>query len=687
MRSRACPLKRPHALINKGMPVRREDSTPRKLLLVKLAASTLLFTAACMQERSYNSENKNAGEDASVPTASSSETYATTASATGSHDDTSQGSTLMVDGGNSDVKTSDDNSTDVESSDDDSTDIATSGSTDIATSGSTDIATSEDHGSDVDTGSDHVSSTDGESEEPALVSVVVVLDASSLSSMDERATLNVLCQYGAEEPVTCTNRASIDIEDSTVARLDDAGELEPLTNGTTAIVASVEGLSSEPATLVVDVGPICKTLHVDGAATGAAGTSVQWAVTCDFDDGTKDVDVSEIVVWESDAPTVAPVSESGSITATEVGSVTITASLSNPDRSTTASSRTFTVTNGTLVAISITPGDGVSIPDGKTSTLSAECEYTDVTSECTSSVSWVSSSPLVATVDSSGVATAKGAGTSSVSAKLGEVSSNELTVTVTAPVLTSIVLNPNSAVTLEVNTDRQLTATCVMSNATSSNCTSQVTWSSSEPTVALASDGGRIAALTDGTSLIAAARDGVVSSAVTATIVPPNGCEDAIDFPDAVMLQNVRDLTGKAAGSIYYEDVKSITTFEHSQVNGFLEFLDGIQCFTSLRSLTVQRAWLEDLSPIVGLIHLERLDVAFTSVFSLPDLSLLTKLSEIDLANTAITDLFSLVVAEHFGEGDTVNVTGSALDCTADWTLEQIAELEARGVAVAHACQ
>jgi hypothetical protein len=637
----------------------------------------LLFAFACSSDRSYEPLETTPEGDAGDVRSSRTSTGATTASIDSPPSGITSSSVTSrprMDGGTHD------------SGEESNTSARSDATTDAVTTELSTDASVTDRDSSLprdDSGSASGPITTG----PVLTSVAVVLGSSSLTTLEDRATFEVLCTYDEDEPVTCTDKASVDVSHPGVASLNiESNEFQPVTNGTTAIVASVDGLASEPATLTVELGPICTTLRVTGATSAAAGNSLLWEASCDFDDGRTNVDVSDEVLWTSDAESVAQVSDGGTIDANEVGSASIRASITNPDESTTSVARSFTVTNGVLVGVTVSAVGETSVPEGMTTSFSAECEYSDITTDCTAGVTWVSSSPTVATISAAGVATGHTTGTSNLSASLGAVVSNELVVTVTPAVLVNILLNPSVGVTLQVNSRRQLTATCVMSNATTSDCTGEATWSSSSPLVATVDERGVLFGHIDGPSLVGAAVEGVTSTAVTVTIVPPNGCDGAIEFPDEVMLMNVRDLTGKAAGAIYYDDVKAIEQFEHQQGLGYLELLDGIECFTSLKSLTVERAWLENLDPIVGLIHLETLKVGFTRVGSIPDISHLTALSYVDLAQTEITDLYSLVVAEHFGDGDYVNITGTDVSCTSEWALEQIEQLEARDVEVEHIC-
>lgn len=657
------------------MPVRRDESSVSTRWF-GLFAVPLVLTAACVQERQY-------AED--TATYASSTSSSTSGASTNTRDSGLTGS--IETSGEADAATSDGAATTLDVT-------GQTSSTGPNTSNTRDASSDTSDDGDRDTTSDANSDDGGTRPDagPVLQTVSVSLDVDELSSMDDRATLTVWCQYEGEELENCTNRASIDITNPSAVSLDDK-QLAPLKNGETAIIASVEGVTSEPATLIVDVGLVCATLNITGTATAPNGTSVQWSATCDYDDGRTNVPVINDVTWESSAPTIASISDTGRVNASAVGGAQITASVANPDRTTASATRSFTVTNGQLVGITVSAVKAVSVPKGRTTGFTAECEYTDVTSPCTTDVTWVSSAPGIASINQNGVLSGTDTGTTNVSAKLGTLTSNALAVTVTAPVLDNIVLSPNGAVTVEVNTTRALTATCVMSDLSSSVCTAQVTWNSSQPLVAAPNATGSLAGLDTGTSLITATLSGVTSPAVTATVVPPKGCESALTFRDIIMELNVRRLLDKPAGSIYYEDVKSIKRFEnvHGLSAGedgpfYMTDLDGIQCFTALEALAVTQAQIKSLAPIEGLIHLTEVNVRMTHLERVPDLTLLTKLEYLDVSSTNITDVMEVVLAEHFADGDTLNLSGS-VNCSDDWILGQIADLEKRGVDVLHNCR
>ncbi len=520
---------------------------------------------------------------------------------------------------------------------------------------------------------------------PKLESVRLVLSTTTLLSLEDSATFEVQCTFDDDTVRACPEEAVISIATAGVVSLSE-GVFTPITNGETTVTAAVAGVVSPPERLVVDLGPICTQLNVTGPTSAAAGTSVRWAASCDYDDGRSGVDVTAVVDWESSAETVASVAQSGVLEAQEVGATAITVSIPNPDMTTTSTERGFAVTDGQLVAISITPNTLQQVPSGLTQAFTAECRYTDVSITCTSNVAWMTSDASIAAIANDGVATGRQVGETNVWASLEGVDSPSVVLAVTEPILTRIEVTPNPALSLEVNTWRQLTATCVMSDGSSSACSSGVTWQSSSPEVASVDDEGSLFGQDDGISLVSASQKGVESSPVTVTVTPPDGCGGAISFPDPSLLADVRFYTDKPSGPIYYEDVKSIAYFEHRTINGPVSDLSGLRCFTGLTSLAVEESPLDDMTELIGLLRLERLSLRWTNLSLVPNLSLMSNLASLDLTGTAITDLYDIVLSESIGAGDIVNVQNTNLNCEDTWILDQIQELVDRGVTVYSFC-
>jgi hypothetical protein len=143
------------------------------------------------------------------------------------------------------------------------------------------------------------------------------------------------------------------------------------------------------------------------------------------------------------------------------------------------------------------------------------------------SVIWNSSSPSVATISnaagSAGIVNSVSVGTTTITASVGTVSATTQ-VTVTAP-LVSIALSPSSpSITLNSLQELQLTATGTYSDGSSRNLTPDVTWSTSNSSVAtvIANPAiqGIVAPLSAGTANITA-RFGSITGSTPVTVVAP----------------------------------------------------------------------------------------------------------------------------------------------------------------------
>jgi uncharacterized protein YjdB len=141
----------------------------------------------------------------------------------------------------------------------------------------------------------------------------------------------------------------------------------------------------------------------------------QFAATGTYSDGSTQ-DLTNQVTWSVAPPSIATISPSGFAQALTSGPATITAALGA-----VLSSTVLTVSAPTLVSLVVSP-TAPSIAVGATQQLVATGTYSDgSTQNLTSSVTWVSSSPAVVAIGSSGLATAIAAGTTTISASVGAV--------------------------------------------------------------------------------------------------------------------------------------------------------------------------------------------------------------------------------------------------------------------------
>ena len=155
------------------------------------------------------------------------------------------------------------------------------------------------------------------------------------------------------------------------------------------------------------------------------GHTQQYAATGRFSDG-RTYDLTASVTWSSSAPGVAAIGPTGLASSVAQGSTTIHAALGAISGSTR-----LTVTAPALVSIAVTPAIP-SIPAGSTQQFTATGTYTDgTTQDLTSTAAWSSSSTGVATINTTGLASAVAPGSTTIQASSGAVSGST-TLTVTA---------------------------------------------------------------------------------------------------------------------------------------------------------------------------------------------------------------------------------------------------------------
>ncbi|MDB6089641.1 MAG: Protein with a bacterial immunoglobulin-like domain protein [Gammaproteobacteria bacterium] len=254
-------------------------------------------------------------------------------------------------------------------------------------------------------------------------------------------------------------------------------------------------------------------------ATLSAGTSVQLSTTAIYSNNTH-ADVTGQASWSSSGASVATVDgATGKVSAAAVGAATITASFHGQ-----RASAAVTVTAATLVSIAVTP-TSPSVATGSSQAFKALGTFTDnTTQDLTADVAWSSSDSTIAIISNGGVGTGIGPGkatitaTCSVASTCGSVNGSA-TLTVTAATLWSIAIAPR-APGIALGTTQQLQATGTYTDQSTHDLTSQVTWTSSSPSVATVSSAGLATSLVTGTSSITAAFGGVTSSPVVLTVLP-----------------------------------------------------------------------------------------------------------------------------------------------------------------------
>jgi len=239
--------------------------------------------------------------------------------------------------------------------------------------------------------------------------------------------------------------------------------------------------------------------------TAACG-KLQYTATALYSDKTTK-DQTSAVTWSSSNSSAATITSSGSSAGLAVGVGLGTTNIGAALMGVTATTEPLAVDQ--LNSINVTPAS-VTQPVGGSQPFTAIGNFTlaagsssnlDVSSQAT----WASSDTTVATIDQTGNATAKAAGSTTITATSCDgVTVGQAVLTVGQPVTTTLVITP-AMITISTGTTTLFTAMEKLSNGTLQPPTNPVTWVSDSTNVATIDPNSGIAhGVTPGTSTIVA---------------------------------------------------------------------------------------------------------------------------------------------------------------------------------------
>ncbi|HWJ21686.1 MAG TPA: Ig-like domain-containing protein [Gemmatimonadaceae bacterium] len=351
--------------------------------------------------------------------------------------------------------------------------------------------------------------SEGRSASAAITVVPVAVGAVSIAPSSAAIVVGQSTQLTAN--VTDVNGAPLrdrfvawSSSNDQIATVSSSGLVVARAVGTVTITATVEAKS---ATASVSVGAVPVGAVTISPALIRLNVGEQMTVTTIITDASGNVLSGRPVTFSSDAPAIATVSAGGVVRGVSPGTTTIRAE--SEGRSGVA---TVTVSPVPVASVSVSP-PSASLVVGTTTTLTATVKDASGNTLSGRAVSWTTSNAAVATVSASGVVSAVAPGTAIITAT-SEGKSDQSTITVTPVPVASITVTPTSA-TLVTGQTVQLTATVkdaagnVLSDRT-------VTWSTSDPFIALVSGSGLVTGVNAGTATITATVEG---KQATATIV------------------------------------------------------------------------------------------------------------------------------------------------------------------------
>jgi hypothetical protein len=346
---------------------------------------------------------------------------------------------------------------------------------------------------------------------PALQSIAVTPANPSIATGLSQQ-FDAVGTYSDSSTHDLTTSAAWSSSNPAIAAVNGSGLATALAIGNATIAATFgaetgsTNLSAVPGLTSIQVNPQSPSI--------AAGTTQQFTATGTFSDGSTQ-DLTTSVSWSSSVPSIATTTAGGLANGVVAGQATIAATAGSVSGSTV-----LTVTPATLSAITVAPANPT-IAAGATQPFTATGLFSDgSTQDLTASVSWGSSTPSVATINTSGLATGSAPGQTTITASSGSLS-NSAVLTVSTAVLTSIAVNPVNPSVI-VGDTQQFTVTGTYSDSSTQDLTGTATWNSSNPSVASVSSTGLASSLTVGTTTISATVLSVSgSTTLTATVTPP----------------------------------------------------------------------------------------------------------------------------------------------------------------------
>ena len=327
-----------------------------------------------------------------------------------------------------------------------------------------------------------------------LASCAVMVTAEVTSIVLNKTTLTI--EKGSSETLIATVEPSDASDksvtwsssDSNVASVDDNGLVKALKGGDCVITAKA---GDKTATCKVNVTSVVTSITLNKTVISLSkGASEQLIASIEPSDAT-----DKSVIWSTSNGNVASVDNSGLVKALMGGECVITAKAGDKTATCTVS------VSSAVTSISLDKTE-LSMLKGATVQLIARIEPSDASDK---SVTWSSSDSRVASVDNNGLVEAFKGGECVITAKTGDKAAT-CKVTVVSDV-TSIKLN-KTTLTLSKGTTEQLVASIEPSDATDQN----ITWSSSDVSVASVDNNGLVKALKGGKCVIKATAGGKMAS-------------------------------------------------------------------------------------------------------------------------------------------------------------------------------
>lgn len=356
--------------------------------------------------------------------------------------------------------------------------------------------------------------------------------------------------------------------------------------GTTDISATavVNGVTvSNSASLTVSDAEVTSLEVSPGIEAVSMGLSKPFTVRAWLSDGSsQEMTGNDNISWSSSDSGVATVDgTSGLATGVALGSAYISAAGSVNGRF-LSDSASLTVGDAAVMGVVVTP-DPATVPAGLSVQFTATAQLSDnSTQDITDTASWGSYATGVATVIG-GLATGVSVGDASITATdMLSGQSGSAALTVTNAVMTELAVTPKTA-TVSVGQDQQFDATATLSDGSTQDMTTSVSWSSGDLAIAsIGSNTGLATGVAVGSSTITAmTQDGSGLGDTAELTVTGAGCttDGLIDGAGKTwtcpLTQSQADADGIAYGMTYSENGIVYALLNWPQADAYCTGLGG----------------------------------------------------------------------------------------------------------------
>ena len=364
---------------------------------------------------------------------------------------------------------------------------------------------------------------------PATKLTTIELASIADLAVDTSLQLSAIGVFADGSRSDISGKVSWSSSNNDVASISSTGLLTAQNVGAAFIQASLDGVTTQqPLNVVAASEAKLTAIELEGIADVNVDTTLMLSAMGLFDDGSRS-DISRKVSWSSSNNSIASISATGLLTALTVGSTVVQATLDG-----VVIRQTLNVVDTSAVKLTTIELAGIAdLAVDNSLQLSVMGLYDDGSRiDISGKVNWSSSNPRIASISATGLLTTLNIGSTVIQASLDGVTIQRALNVVAASTAKLTTIEVASIADLTVDISLQLSAMGIFDDGNRSDISSQVSWSSSNNSIASISATGLLTARQQGSAVIVATLDGVTTQQ-TVNVMAANQPPKISGTPDA----------------------------------------------------------------------------------------------------------------------------------------------------------